>query len=119
MTPFLYTHTYTDIQPALAQRTLSARSPSTSSPTQIPPAGYLTAPLLISLLDRLKTVPPSEAEGLYKQFNMSKDSMDVLRAWVNSPSVGEDEVRVEEGERIVEMKAVWVGPKREEVKRIA
>ena len=50
---------------------------------------------------------------------MTSQTMQVLRGWVNSPSVGEDEVRVEEGERIVEMKAVWVGPKREEIKRIA
>ena len=47
-------------------------------------------------------------QDLYAQFNMSKDSMDVLRRYVNSPSVGEDVVRVEEGERIVEMRAVWV-----------
>lgn len=102
------------IQPALAQRTLSARSPLLSTPTQIPPKGHLTAPLLINLLDRLKTLPANGAttskavQDLYAQFNMSKDSMDVLRRYVNSPSVGEDVVRVEEGERIVEMRAVWV-----------
>lgn len=42
-----------------------------------------------------------------------------VRKYVNSPSVGEDEVRVEEGEEIVEMKAVWVDPKEAEQKRIA
>jgi len=35
--------------------------------------------------------------------------MDKLRQWVNSPSVtGTDEVKVVEGEEIIEMKAVWV-----------
>jgi len=40
---------------------------------------------------------------------MEPATMEKLRQWVNSPSItGTDEVKVVEGEEIVEMKAVWV-----------
>lgn len=46
---------------------------------------------------------------MYKEYNMNADTMTTLRRWVNSPSVtGNDEVKVVEGEEIIEMKAVWV-----------
>jgi hypothetical protein len=44
---------------------------------------------------------------VYREYGMDPGVMREIRRWVNSPSVGEDEVRVEEGNRIVEMK---VGP---------
>lgn len=40
---------------------------------------------------------------------MNSETMNKLRRWVNSPSVtGNDEVKVVEGEEIIEMNAVWV-----------
>jgi hypothetical protein len=65
---------------------------------------------LISLLDRLKALPTgSDPSKVYKEYKMEPVTMDKLRQWVNSPSVtGNDEVKVVEGEEIIEMKAVWV-----------
>lgn len=66
--------------------------------------------MLISLFDRLKALPAgSDPSKLYKEYNMDPSTMSKLRRWVNSPSVtGNDEIKVVEGEEIVEMKAVWV-----------
>jgi hypothetical protein len=70
----------------------------------------LTASLLISLFDRLKQLPEgADRSKVYKEYNMEPATMEKLKRWVNSPSVtGNDEVKVVEGEEIVEMKAVWV-----------
>ncbi|RSH94382.1 hypothetical protein EHS25_004185 [Saitozyma podzolica] len=95
--------------PAPAQRTLNARRDEYTSTSAAPPPEHLTAPLLISLLDRLKTLPPgTEPSKVYGEYGMDANTMSEIRRWVNSPSVGEDEVRVEDGNRIVEMKAIWV-----------
>ncbi|GFZ42868.1 hypothetical protein JCM24511_00586 [Saitozyma sp. JCM 24511] len=92
-------------QPAPAQRTLNARRDEYTSTSAAPPPEHLTAPLLISLLDRLKTLPPgTEPSKVYGEYGMDANTMSEIRRWVNSPSVGEDEVRVEDGNRIVEMK---------------
>lgn len=41
---------------------------------------------------------------------MDREKVEELRKWVNSVSVEEEDiVRVEEGNEIREMKAVWVG----------
>ncbi|WWD16771.1 hypothetical protein CI109_101203 [Kwoniella shandongensis] len=97
--------------PAQAQRTLSSRREEFTSPTALPPPNHLSVPLLISLLDRLKTLPPgTDPSSVYEEYGMQKREMDDLRKWVNSVSVSEeDDVRVENGEEIREMKAVWVG----------
>jgi hypothetical protein len=95
----------TACQPAPAQRTLNARRDEYTSTSAAPPPEHLTAPLLISLLDRLKTLPPgTEPSKVYGEYGMDANTMSEIRRWVNSPSVGEDEVRVEDGNRIVEMK---------------
>ncbi|WRT65426.1 uncharacterized protein IL334_002369 [Kwoniella shivajii] len=102
--------------PAQAQRTLASRSshPEFTAATQsysAPPVNHLTITLLVSLLDRLKSLAPgSDALALYKEFGVDKSVMDDVRKWVNSVSVAEtDEIRVEDGEEVREMKAVWVG----------
>lgn len=66
--------------------------------------------MLISLFDRLKALPAgADPTSIYKEYNMTPETMTKLRRWVNSPSVtGNDEVRVVEGEEIIEMNAVWV-----------
>lgn len=95
----------TACQPAPAQRTLNARRDEYTSTSAAAPPEHLTAPLLISLLDRLKTLPPgTEPSKVYGEYGMDANTMSEIRRWVNSPSVGEDEVRVEDGNRIVEMK---------------
>lgn len=95
----------TACQPAPAQRTLNARRDEYTSTSAAPPPEHLTAPLLISLLDRLKTLPPgTEPSKVYGEYGMDAKTMGEIRRWVNTPSVGEDEVRVEDGNRIVEMK---------------
>jgi hypothetical protein len=51
----------------------------------------------------------ADVNKVYRDYGVDPDSMATVRRWVNSPSVGEnDEVRVEEGEEIREMKALWV-----------
>jgi hypothetical protein len=62
------------------------------------------------MFDRLKQLPAgADPSKVYKEYNMEPATMDKLRRWVNSPSVtGTDEVKVVEGEEIIEMKAVWV-----------
>ncbi|KAK8861327.1 hypothetical protein IAR55_002146 [Kwoniella newhampshirensis] len=97
--------------PAQAQRTLSSRHEELTSPTALPPPNHLSVPLLISLLDRLKTVPRgTDPTTVYKEYGMQTGQIEELRRWVNSVSVSEeDDVRVEDGEEIREMKAVWVG----------
>ncbi|RXK38840.1 hypothetical protein M231_03896 [Tremella mesenterica] len=98
--------------PPLAQRTLSARQ----SQSQLPPS-TLTAQSLTSLLDEIKTLPSDagslmKIERLYRQYGVDKQTMERLRRWVNSPSVGKEHKRVVEGEEIVELQAVWVdGPR--------
>ncbi|AFR98996.1 hypothetical protein C343_06983 [Cryptococcus neoformans C23] len=97
--------------PAAAQRTLRSRKDEFTSSSQTAPAGHLTFPFLASLLDGLKTLPPgSDPASLYKQYGVDKEKMEELRKWVNSVSVEEEDiVRVEEGNEIREMKAVWIG----------
>ena len=58
----------------------------------------------------MKALPAgSDPSKVYKEYKMEPATMDKLRQWVNSPSVtGTDEVKVVEGEEIIEMKAVWV-----------
>lgn len=98
-------------RPAAAQRTLQSRKDEFTSSSQIAPPGHLTFPFLASLLDGLKTLPPgSDPAPLYKQYGVDKEKIEELRKWVNSVSVEEEDiVRVEEGNEIREMKAVWIG----------
>ncbi|OCF30827.1 hypothetical protein I317_03664 [Kwoniella heveanensis CBS 569] len=106
-------HDAGEFVPAQAQRTLLSRVPEYINPSPAPPANHLTIPLLVSLLDRLKSLPSTSATdvaSLYKEYGVDKSVMDDVRKWVNSVSVAEsDEVRVEDGEEVREMKAVWVG----------
>ncbi|WVF66708.1 hypothetical protein IAT40_001450 [Kwoniella sp. CBS 6097] len=107
-------HDSGEFVPAQAQRTLLSRVPEYTNPSPAPPANHLTIPLLVSLLDRLKSLPATsaaaEAASLYKEYGVDKSVMDDVRKWVNSVSVAEsDDVRVEDGEEVREMKAVWVG----------
>ncbi|WWC59953.1 uncharacterized protein I303_102516 [Kwoniella dejecticola CBS 10117] len=101
--------------PAQAQRTLLSRSshPEFTAPTSLstpPPANHLTITLLVSLLDRLKTLKPDQdANAVYKEYGVEKSIMDDVRQFVNSVSVAEqDDVRIEDGEEVREMRAVWV-----------
>ncbi|WVN90394.1 uncharacterized protein L203_105630 [Cryptococcus depauperatus CBS 7841] len=96
--------------PVNAQRTLLARKAEYTS-SSLPLPGHLTLPVLVTLLDRLKALPPgSDPSSLYKQFGMEKDKIEQVRRWVNSASVEEkDDVRVEEGNEIREMKSLWIG----------
>lgn len=60
---------------------------------------------MLSLLDRLKSLPAgADPSAVYAEYGMDANVMRDVRRWVNSPSVGEDEIRVEEGNQIVEMK---------------
>ncbi|KIR96444.1 hypothetical protein L804_06279 [Cryptococcus deuterogattii 2001/935-1] len=97
--------------PAQAQRTLRSRKAEYTSSSQIAPPGHLTFPFLASLLDSLKTLPPgSDPAPLYEKYGVDREKVEELRKWVNSVSVEEEDiVRVEEGNEIREMKAVWVG----------
>ncbi|KAK4683971.1 hypothetical protein P7C73_g6235, partial [Tremellales sp. Uapishka_1] len=91
------------------QRTLSSRSDIFTNPSPTPPAGYLNSVLLTNLLDELKTLPPSASPAaLYKSYGVDEASLTTLRKYINSPSIGKDEVTIVNGERIVEMKALWV-----------
>lgn len=102
---------YPGSQPAQAQRTLRSRKAEYTSSSQIAPPGHLTFPFLASLLDSLKTLPPeSDPAPLYEKYGVDREKVEELRKWVNSVSVEEEDiVRVEEGNEIREMKAVWVG----------
>ncbi|ODN80811.1 hypothetical protein L202_02961 [Cryptococcus amylolentus CBS 6039] len=97
--------------PADFQRTLSSRKDIYTSSSQLAPPGHLTLPFLVNLLDKLKTLPPgADPTPIYKQFGVEKEKMDVLRKWVNSVSVeDEDYVTVDEGNEVREMKSVWIG----------
>lgn len=74
----------------------------------------MSAQTLSTLLDAFKSVHPGrDAATLYSRVGMSKDQLANVRRWVNSPSVGEEERRVEESggqtvNQVVEMKAVWI-----------
>ncbi|OCF58326.1 hypothetical protein L486_04357 [Kwoniella mangroviensis CBS 10435] len=101
--------------PTQAQRTLLSRSSHPEyttplTPFSAPPSNHLTVPLLVSLLDKLKSLSPTQdASAVYKEYGVEKSVMDDVRRFVNSVSVAEeDEVRVEEGEEVREMKAIWV-----------
>jgi hypothetical protein len=107
-------------QPALAQRTLSSRTSLLTTPTQLPPPGHLTPPLLSSLLDKLKSLPPGgDPAPLYAEYSMDAKTMEGVRRWVNSPSIGEEDVEIKDGERVVELRAVWVDGGDKKGKRIA
>lgn len=109
----------TDPQPPQAQRTLSSRDPSLTSSNSLPPPGHLTSPILSNLFDRLKTLPSGTTPGsVYKEYGMDPEVMRRLRRWVNSPSIGEEVTSVEEGEKKVELRAVWVDGTQEGVKRV-
>ncbi|KAI9632322.1 uncharacterized protein MKK02DRAFT_40625 [Dioszegia hungarica] len=106
--------------PALAQRTLSSRTSLLTTPTQLPPPGHLTPPLLSSLLDKLKSLPPGgDPAPLYAEYSMDAKTMEGVRRWVNSPSIGEEDVEIKDGERVVELRAVWVDGGDMKGKRIA
>ncbi|KAL7419770.1 hypothetical protein Q5752_005686 [Cryptotrichosporon argae] len=98
--------------PAQAQRTLSSRDPALTSPTSAPPRGHLPASALVALLDALKAVPAHSARRaeLCSAYNIDPDVVCAIGTWVNSVSVGEEVERVEQGRKVVEMKAVWVDP---------
>ncbi|WVW79721.1 hypothetical protein I302_101691 [Kwoniella bestiolae CBS 10118] len=108
-------HDAGEFVPAQAQRTLLSRSthPEYSTPISAfnaPPTNHLTVPLLVSLLDKLKSLAPSQdASAVYKEYGVDKSVMDDVRRFVNSVSVAEeDDVRVEDGEEVREMRAIWV-----------
>ena len=89
--------------PSQTQRTLNARRAElTNSPSSAPPPGHLTAPLLLSLLDRLKSMPgAADRRRVYAEYGMNEAKMEEVRRWVNSPSVGPQvDVRVVDGEEI-------------------
>ncbi|ORY25258.1 hypothetical protein BCR39DRAFT_292189 [Naematelia encephala] len=103
--------------PSAAQRTLSARqqasssssSSSTSSSTSQNQQQLLTTTLLISLLDNLKELPPgSDPTHLYKKFGVDQSLIGEVRKWVNSPSIGDEIVLVDEGEEQKFLPAIWV-----------
>lgn len=45
--------------------------------------------------------------------------MEGVRRWVNSPSIGEEVVEIKDGERVVELRAIWVDGGDKKGKRIA
>jgi hypothetical protein len=54
---------------------------------------------MTELLDTLKSLPPgTDPEPWYRQLGLRADDMAVVRQWVNSPSVGEEEkMEIKEG----------------------
>lgn len=57
---------------------------------------------------------------MYREYGADAEAMSIVRRWVNSPSVGEnDDITVVEGEEIREMKAVWVDGAQGEQARLA
>ena len=86
---------------------MMSRSDDYTSTSAAPPPNHLTASLLSSLLDRLKTLPEGESTAkLYKEYHVSGAKMDQIRRWVNSPSVDADRTQViltEDGEESVKM----------------
>lgn len=74
----------------------------------------MSAQTLSSLLDAFKSLPPGrDAEALYKRAGLEKEQLAGVRRWVNSPSVGGEATRVEEGasqvmQQITELQAVWI-----------
>jgi cell division FtsZ-interacting protein ZapD len=84
-----------------------SRSEDYTSTSAAPPPNHLTASLLSSLFDRLKTLPEGESTSkLYKEYGVSEAKMERLRRWVNSPSVDKDRTQViltEDGEESVKM----------------
>ncbi|WWC68960.1 uncharacterized protein I206_102896 [Kwoniella pini CBS 10737] len=101
--------------PAQAQLTLLSRNshPEFTAPTNSltpPPLNHLTITLLVSLLDKMKTLKSGQdIMSVYKEYGVDKSIMDDVRKFVNSVSVSEqDDVRIEDGEEIREMKAIWV-----------
>lgn len=49
---------------------------------------------------------------------MPAEKMEGIRRWVNSPSIGDEAVEILDGERIVELRAVWVDGGDKKGKRI-
>ncbi|TXT11049.1 hypothetical protein VHUM_01800 [Vanrija humicola] len=97
--------------PARAQRTLNARKDEYTRPTVTPPPGTVTASMLTTLLDELKLLPPgADPSRVYRQFGLTAEQLAPVRRWVNSPSVGDEElVEVRDGgnmqvEQSVELK---------------
>lgn len=66
--------------------------------------------MLFQLLDSLKSVKGDlkAEEKIYKEYGMKNSDMNVIRKFVNSPSIGEEVSKVNEGEKEVELRAVWV-----------
>ncbi|WWC87540.1 uncharacterized protein L201_002430 [Kwoniella dendrophila CBS 6074] len=97
--------------PAQAQRTLLSRSANPELSSNIPSINHLTINLLVSLLDQLKSSSAKEASKLYKEYGIKDIKLiEDIRKYVNSVSVSEnDSVRIEDGEEIREMNAVWIG----------
>ena len=96
-----------------AQKTLTARQANAESTnSDIPPPGFTNAHLLSQLLDELKSVrTQNDVNRLYNHYGLDKEQMDVVRRWVNSPSVGDVNVSYAEGGEVTEMKAIWVEKK--------
>ncbi|KAJ9123962.1 hypothetical protein QFC22_000753 [Naganishia vaughanmartiniae] len=97
---------------APALRTMLSRSTDYTSTSSVPPPNCLTASMLSSLLDRIKTIPEGQSIAkLCKEYNISEAKLNDLTRWVNSPSVDKDRTQVvlsEDGEESVKMMAVWV-----------
>lgn len=59
----------------------------------IPPPGTASIATLTTLLDTLKSLPAgADPEPHYAQLDLKPEDMAAVRRWVNSPSVGEEEV---------------------------
>lgn len=72
---------------------MNARKDEYTRPTVTPPPGTLTAAMLTSLLDELKVLPPgADPSRVYRQYGLTAEQLAPVRRWVNSPSVGEEEV---------------------------
>ncbi len=98
--------------PSQAQKTLSARKSEYTSSTQAPPTGYLAAPILEELFDRMKsTSSAADRKKGYEEYGVDPRGMEEIRRWVNSPSVGgEVQVKMVNGEEVREIQVSLRGP---------
>ncbi len=69
------------------------------------PAGHLSIASLGSLLDQAKTLPAGASRRqVYEDYGLDEQTMEEMRKWVNSVSVGAGvEVRLVDGEEVREM----------------
>jgi len=92
--------------PASAQRTLNARRDEyDNASASSMPAGHLSIASLGSLLDQAKTLPAGASRRqVYEDYGLDEQTMEEMRKWVNSVSVGAGvEVRLVDGEEVREM----------------